>query len=1494
MTRQHLSAGRLAPMAVLLVALALAVLLPGRAEAAFAQRKILTIDFNQVPGPTNLVDFPVLVSITGDNSLKTTGNGGLVTSSTGDDIVFRAEDATTCSPAASPCVLDHEIELYDGLAGTLVAWVRVPTLRSIVTATNTVIYMYYGDAAVTCPQENPGGVWDSGYREVFHLDESGDHEDSTQNAFGAARRGATGTTLMGKIGPAISLQGTASGAVEAEAIASDGSLAAGSDVTFESWVNFNSYTAGNYMGVVVKGRECLYFDGSPDTSTGCPANPCGDWYGLYNRPSGGVNRFALEFAYGGGCKAGGLPDARAAGVAQIATGTWYHVAGTLTGGTRRLFVNGQQVATDAVGACIVNDIPQYTRFGTDSNGTYSDALIDEVRVSTVARSGDWIQTGFNNQNAPGTFFLSIVDDASPPAVTGTCSVAVNPCAGGAGSCNLRSIGDITPYSAGTVTATSGSDTVTGASTGWQSANRGRGDRINIQGANYMVLSVDNETTLRLTTPYGGAGGSGLAYTMSRQFTTLQDWENCISGGAACPYGFTVAGGNLVTGNRSEIGVVYDDGASYVPAVAGTELLLINGSTTDEAHTITLTVDPGNRHLGIAGAGVVLDNGTNSSRAVVVQDQFVTVEWLEIDGGGSPGSHCLDYVPSTGANQAVFRNNLIRNCSGQSVRLTGSNLPIVADITNNFIYGGSREGIKINTVLGTGAGSRVRILNNTLYRTNGAAGSEITTVETPNPYVTLRNNIFIDGTGTPNVQWDGGVTPCTYGYSCPWWNATSGPNLSADTAPPTGPWQPAVGHSPRGGGIFGATEASLLFADTTPGSENLHLQTGSAAWSQAADLSGLVSGDIDAETRTAPWDLGADELPAAAATPLIVYSDFGASALRFSTYQGGVWSAGTVGVTDPAPAGGTLHHKTALTRPDGTLRAALLTQHNPGSRDYFRETFWDGTNWDDGTGAPYDDTYTGYDRIAWDGVLNLRAFDAAYEQQSGRLLTAVGINTVNSIKWNRYNGAWTAPTLEVGWGSFAAPYASIGYVSALQLAARPASNQIAYVGMAVEPAASPTAGAILGGIWDGNSGTWGSKQVLSFPSSGQTATLTEAVDIEYVLGGTNFGEAVAVWGNGQTVQANTWSSGSWLGTSTTADLGAGNNVRWVRLAAQPYGPRMVMAIEDSNQRLLIQRYDGTTRTFPAVQGPFTSALFGSAASNRPFDIAWYGANNVMLVYSDGTGIRWRQSTNGGGIWNTEQTLTGSFQAYWIQMQRDPSGNLHLVVHDQADDLRAWVWDGTAWAVTTPTPITLDLERFDAARSVESFDIASYPPSGAATTAVELMAFEATPADQAVDLQWQTASELDNLGFHLYRSTTSEGPWTRLTSSLIPGLGSSPVGASYSWHDTGLQNGTTYFYMLEDVDTASVSTLHGPVSVVPLPGTPPPPGGSDGGGDPGTGGTGSETDPTTTEVTPVGSLPACSDEAPVFPCVETYGDPEAVSVRLVSRRGRRAVVELTTGL
>jgi hypothetical protein len=98
-----------------------------------------------------------------------------------------------------------------------------------------------------------------------------------------------------------------------------------------------------------------------------------------------------------------------------------------------------------------------------------------------------------------------------------------------------------------------------------------------------------------------------------------------------------------------------------------------------------------------------------------------------------------------------------------------------------------------------------------------------------------------------------------------------------------------------------------------------------------------------------------------------------------------------------------------------------------------------------------------------------------------------------------------------------------------------------------------------------------------------------------------------------------------------------------------------------------------------------------------------------------------------------------------------------------------------------------------------------------TAVDLVRFEAWPEGPALHVEWETATEIDNVGFYLYRSESADGPWTRLNEALIPSQApGSPVGAVYTWLDETVQPGVSYFYRLEDVDIYGHSTFHGPIS------------------------------------------------------------------------------------
>jgi len=103
------------------------------------------------------------------------------------------------------------------------------------------------------------------------------------------------------------------------------------------------------------------------------------------------------------------------------------------------------------------------------------------------------------------------------------------------------------------------------------------------------------------------------------------------------------------------------------------------------------------------------------------------------------------------------------------------------------------------------------------------------------------------------------------------------------------------------------------------------------------------------------------------------------------------------------------------------------------------------------------------------------------------------------------------------------------------------------------------------------------------------------------------------------------------------------------------------------------------------------------------------------------------------------------------------------------------------------------------------------SAAGVTAVDLLSFTATGDGPAVKVAWETAQEVENAGFNLYRAPTREGPFTKLNEKLIPGTSFLLVGDTYTYSDTRVIPWELYYYKLEDVDIHGIVTSHGPICV-----------------------------------------------------------------------------------
>jgi len=280
-----------------------AVAFAPHAQAAYSQRKAITIDHARVEGSTTLSNFPVLVRIQNDGDLMTIGNGGHVVSSAGNDIIFLGSDGVT--------QLDHELQSYDGATGTLIAWVKVP---SVSPSTDTVFYMDYGNSSVHSPTENPAGVWDDDYEMVLHLRESGngtlyEYRDSSGSGHHGTGGGATRSPnrVEGLFGYAQDFDGND------DYITIGNVLGSVNAFTVSAWVKPENLTTTIERYITLGENVVLRHDGIKAVRS----------LHFYIKTDGTLKHVR--------------------GYNALETGVWRHVAGTWDGTTQRLFANGSEL-----------------------------------------------------------------------------------------------------------------------------------------------------------------------------------------------------------------------------------------------------------------------------------------------------------------------------------------------------------------------------------------------------------------------------------------------------------------------------------------------------------------------------------------------------------------------------------------------------------------------------------------------------------------------------------------------------------------------------------------------------------------------------------------------------------------------------------------------------------------------------------------------------------------------------------------------------------------------------------------------------------------------------------------------------------------------------------------------------------------------------------------------------------------------------------------------
>ena len=362
------------------------------------------------------------------------------------------------------------------------------------------------------------------------------------------------------------------------------------------------------------------------------------------------------------------------------------------------------------------------------------------------------------------------------------------------------------------------------------ARIGRGDRVRLgTGAAQEighVRSVLSSTSLLLELPLA-RDHAGVACTVERAYTTITAWESD-------------RGGDLAGESRREVGVAWDD-ATF------TESVIIAGSTTDADHYLELTAAPEARHQGRERTGVVISPAV-AAHAIAVGTDYTRISWLEITDWSVGAAASLDGINITASNVLVEHvivhddgspaTETEPDCNGITVEANFAS----ATVRNSLVYRVARAGVSVHSV----ADATLVVENVTAFDCvlNDVAASGYGCIAISGNCarctLTARNVLALNPTGLRAFH----LSSASMMLMSAWGPDTSHNVSDDDTAPGTSSLIDVL-----------PTAQVVSLSTTAP---DLHLRSGADAIDRGANLGSDFTDDIDGDTRTAPWDVGADE------------------------------------------------------------------------------------------------------------------------------------------------------------------------------------------------------------------------------------------------------------------------------------------------------------------------------------------------------------------------------------------------------------------------------------------------------------------------------------------------------------------------------------------------------------------------------------------------------------------------------------------------------------
>jgi hypothetical protein len=340
---------------------------------------ITTPEGADLPASATELNFPLLLRLNGSNFNFSQAQAD------GRDIRFT-------SMADAP--LTYQIEQWDALNQTAAVWIKIPT---VIGNARQEVKMFWGKTDAIS-ESNGTNVFNAnnGYVSVFHMDNA---IDTTGSVTAQSNDTGSGSGVVGKCRTFTGGNGIDFG--DSITTLPTGSL----PHTTQAWFR-GSVTPTVVMGWGKdSGQSKIVFE-------------------FNNPPSMRIDTY----------QSGGTVAARSA----LALSQWNHVAYTYESGKARIYINGEPDGSTDGGKLMNIRSPAELRIGGFYRNRGFSGEIDEVRISKVTRSANWIKLEYQNQRVQQTLVGNLVQPGSeftvsPLAVTllETAATTLNAKAGGA-------------------------------------------------------------------------------------------------------------------------------------------------------------------------------------------------------------------------------------------------------------------------------------------------------------------------------------------------------------------------------------------------------------------------------------------------------------------------------------------------------------------------------------------------------------------------------------------------------------------------------------------------------------------------------------------------------------------------------------------------------------------------------------------------------------------------------------------------------------------------------------------------------------------------------------------------------------------------------------------------------------------------------------------------------------------------------------------------------